>query len=170
MLGVLLTTAATFLIALAVVLLGSAPQGNAIVGLAVVLAFAAAMFSLVARYVTPRQIVGRVVAFTVAALLLAGVVWATSARDDALFLARDMAWGESDVFDYQKFPSRAVENGAPVFKFNHEDDQCCESLLSQRKAASGDQRECRDVERERRDVRPHATDAGEEGSSDAGRP
>jgi CubicO group peptidase (beta-lactamase class C family) len=117
MLGVLLTTAGTFLITLAVVLLGSAPQDNAIVGLAVVLAFAAAMFSLVARYVTPRRIVGRVVAFTVAALLLAGVVWAASARDDALFLARDMAWGESDVLDYQKFPSRAVENGAPVFRF-----------------------------------------------------
>ena len=116
MLGVVLATAAIFLIALAVVLLGSAPQGEAIVALAVVLLFAAAMYWLVARFVTPRRIVGRVVAFTVAAFLLAGVVWAGSARDDALFIARDMAWGESDVLDYQKFPARPVHNGTTVSK------------------------------------------------------
>jgi CubicO group peptidase (beta-lactamase class C family) len=117
MLGVLLATAAIFWISLAAVLLGSAPQGKAIVTLVVVLLFAAAMFRLVARYVTPRRIIGRVVAFTVAALLLAGVVWAGSARDDALFIARDIAWGESDVLDYQKFPARPVHNGTTVSKF-----------------------------------------------------
>jgi CubicO group peptidase (beta-lactamase class C family) len=116
MLGVVLATAAIFLIALAVVLLGSAPQGEAIVALAFVLLFAAAMYWLVARFVTPRRIVGRVIAFTVAAFLLAGVVWAGSARDDALFIARDMAWGESDVLDYQKFPARPVHNGTTVSK------------------------------------------------------
>src|SRR6266540_1428999 len=52
-----------------------------------------------------------------ALLLLAGAVWAASHRDDALFVARDMAWGESDVLDYQKFPSRPVHNGAQVFRF-----------------------------------------------------
>jgi CubicO group peptidase (beta-lactamase class C family) len=117
MLGVLLATAASFWIALAVVLLGSAPQGKAIVGLAVVLAFAVATFWLVGRYVTPRRTVGRVVTVTVTALLFAGAVWARTARDDALFVARDMAWGESDVADYQKFPSRPVHNGPQVFTF-----------------------------------------------------
>ena len=117
MLGVLLATAAIFWISLAVVLLGSAPQSKAIVGLAVVLAFAVATFWLVGRYVTPRRTVGRVVTVTVTASLFAGAVWAASARDDALFVARDMAWGESDVLDYQKFPSRPVHNGPQVFRF-----------------------------------------------------
>jgi CubicO group peptidase (beta-lactamase class C family) len=117
MVCVLLATATTFWIALAVVFLRTAPQGKAIVGVAVVLAFATATFWLVTRYVTPRRIVGRVVALTVSALLLAGTVWAASARDDALFVARDMAWGESDVLDFQKFPWRSVLNGPQVFRF-----------------------------------------------------
>jgi CubicO group peptidase (beta-lactamase class C family) len=117
MLAVLLATAATFWIALAVVLLGSAPQGTAIISLAVVLAIAAAMFWLVGRYVTARRIVGRVITVAATALLLAGAVWAASHRDDALFVARDMTWGESDVLDYQKFPSRPVHNGPQVFRF-----------------------------------------------------
>src|SRR6266540_3017864 len=117
MLAVLLATAATFWVALAVVLLESAPQGKAILSLVVVLAIAAAMFWLLGRYVTTRRIVGRVVTVAVTALLLAGAVWAASHRDDALFVARDMAWGESDVLDYQKFPSRPVHNGAQVFRF-----------------------------------------------------
>jgi CubicO group peptidase (beta-lactamase class C family) len=117
MLGVMLATTAIFLISLAVVLLGSAPQGEAIVTLAVVLLFAAAMYWLVAGFITPRRAVGRVVAFTVAPFLLAGFVWAGSARDDALFIARDLAWGESDVLDYQKFPARPVDNGTTVSKF-----------------------------------------------------
>ena len=117
MLAMLLATAAMFWIALAAVLLDSAPQGKAIVGLAVVLAIAAAMFWLVGRYVTPTRIAGRVVTVAATALLLAGAVWAASHRDDALFLARDMAWGESDVLDYQKFPSRPVHNGPQVFRF-----------------------------------------------------
>jgi CubicO group peptidase (beta-lactamase class C family) len=117
MLAVLLTTVATFWIALAVALVESAPQGTAIVGLVVVLAIAAAMFWLVGRYVTATRIVGRVVTVAVTGLLLAGAAWAASHRDDALFVARDMAWGESDVLDYQKFPSRPVHNGPQVFRF-----------------------------------------------------
>ena len=117
MLAVLLATAATFWIALAVVMLGKAPQGKAIVGLAVVLAPAAAMFWLVGKYVTPRRIVSRVLMVAVTVLLIAGAGWAASHRDDALFLARDVAWGESDVLDYQKFPSRPVLGGPEVFKF-----------------------------------------------------
>jgi CubicO group peptidase (beta-lactamase class C family) len=116
MLSVVLATAAIFWVSLAIVLLGSAPQGKAIVALAIVLAFCGALHWLVIRYVTPRRIAGRIVALTVTVLLFAGAVWAASSRDDALFLARDMAWGESDVVDYQKFPSRPVDNAAPVFK------------------------------------------------------
>ena len=115
--GVALATAAIFWIALAAVLLGSAPQGTAIVGLAIVLAFSGALYWLVTRYVTQQRIAGRVVGLMATVLLLAGAVWAASSRDDALFVARDMAWGESDVLDYQKFPSRPVDNGPQVFRF-----------------------------------------------------
>jgi CubicO group peptidase (beta-lactamase class C family) len=114
---VVLVTAATFWIALAVVMLGSTPQGKAIVGLLVVFAFAAGMFWLVSKCGTPKRIVRRVVVGTMAVLLIAGAGWAASHRDDALFLARDMAWGDSDVLDYQKFPSRQVLNGPDVFRF-----------------------------------------------------
>ncbi|MDQ3889139.1 MAG: beta-lactamase family protein [Actinomycetota bacterium] len=118
MFGVVLATAAIFWMALAAVLLGSAPQGTAIVGLAIVLAFSGALYWLVTRYVTPKRIAGRLVGLMATVLLLAGTVWAASSRDDALFVARDMAWGESDVLDYQKFPSRAVHNGSAVFRFH----------------------------------------------------
>ena len=117
MLAVVLATAATFWIALAVVMLGSPPQGKAIVGLAVVAAFAAAVSWPVGRYLTSRRTVARVVALTATALVAAGSGWAVTHRDDALFAARDMAWGESDVLDYQKFPSRPVRNGRGVFRF-----------------------------------------------------
>lgn len=117
MLAVVLATAATFWIALALVMLGSAPQGKAAVGLAVLVAFAAAMFWLVGKYVAPRRIVGGAVAVAVTAMLVGGTGWAVTHRDDALFAARDMAWGESDVLDYQKFPSRPVLNGTEVSSF-----------------------------------------------------
>jgi CubicO group peptidase (beta-lactamase class C family) len=118
MFGVALATAAIFWIALAAVLLGSAPQGTAIVGLAIVLAFSGALYWLVTRCGTPKRIAGGVVGLMAMVLLLAGAVWAAGSRDDALFVARDMAWGESDVLDYQKFPSRAVHNGSAVFRFH----------------------------------------------------
>jgi hypothetical protein len=76
MLAVMLATAATFWIALAVVMLGSAPQGKAIIGLAVVIGFAAAMFWLVGKYIAPRRVVGGAVAVTVTALLITGTGWA----------------------------------------------------------------------------------------------
>ena len=115
-LWVLLASALTFWVLLALVLLGSPPQGKAITALGILLALAGGTFWLVAKYVTPKRIVGRVVGLTAAVLLLAGAVWAASSRDSALFLARDMAWGDSDVLDYQKFPARGVDNAAPVFK------------------------------------------------------
>lgn len=50
-------------------------------------------------------------------LLVAGGTWVLSFPDQALFLARDIVWGPSDVWDYQKFPARAVNNAPPVFHF-----------------------------------------------------
>lgn len=50
-------------------------------------------------------------------LLFAGGIWAATSYDQALFLARIVAWGDSDVHDYQEFPERAVAKAAPVFDF-----------------------------------------------------
>jgi hypothetical protein len=116
-LSLLLATALTFWVALALVMLGSALQGTAIAALGILLAFTSGTYWLVTRYVTPKRIVRRLLGLSAAVILLAGAVWATSSHDRALFLARDMAWGESDVLDYQKFPARPVDNASLVFKF-----------------------------------------------------
>jgi CubicO group peptidase (beta-lactamase class C family) len=116
-LSVVLAAALIFWVALALAMLGTAPQGKALLTLVVVLALTGGTYWLVTKYVTPKRIVRRTVGLTVAVLLLAGAVWATSSHDRALFLARDMAWGESDVFDYQKFPARPVHNAPPAFRF-----------------------------------------------------
>jgi CubicO group peptidase (beta-lactamase class C family) len=116
-LSLVLATALTFWVALALVMLGSAPQGKAITALTILLALTGGTYWLVRRYVTAKRIVPRLLGFTVAVLLFAGAVWAASSHDGALFLARDMAWGESDVLDYQKFPARPVANAAPAFRF-----------------------------------------------------
>jgi len=118
MLFVVLATAVTFWISLAAVLLRSAPQGKAITGLVVVLGLGAVMYWLVASYVAPKRVVRRVLGLTAAVLFTAGAVWAAKSHDSALFLARDMAWGESDVLDYKKFPSRPVNNGSVAFHFD----------------------------------------------------
>jgi CubicO group peptidase (beta-lactamase class C family) len=116
-LSLLLATALSFWVLLALVMLGTGPQGKAIAAVVILLAFASGTYWLVTRYVTRKRIVPRLVGLTVAVLLFAGAVWAASSHDRALFLARDMAWGESDVFDYQKFPARPVDNAAPTFRF-----------------------------------------------------
>jgi len=42
---------------------------------------------------------------------------AVASPDYALFAARLIAWGRSDVRDYEKFPSRAINNAPPGFSF-----------------------------------------------------
>jgi CubicO group peptidase (beta-lactamase class C family) len=101
----------------AIVILGSAPASENIPILLVPIAVAGATCWLVARYVTSTRIVTRIVSLTVAVLLLAGTVWARSFPDESLFLARAVAWGDSDVLDFQKFDERTVANTAPVFNF-----------------------------------------------------
>jgi CubicO group peptidase (beta-lactamase class C family) len=53
----------------------------------------------------------------VLALLGVGVLWAVASPDDVLFAARLIAWGESDVKDYEVFPERVIHNAPPVFAF-----------------------------------------------------
>lgn len=60
---------------------------------------------------------GRVLGAILILLLVAGGTWARSAPERALFLARDIVWGPSDVWGYQKFPARSVNNAPPTFQF-----------------------------------------------------
>jgi CubicO group peptidase (beta-lactamase class C family) len=110
-------TAFLFFALTATGMLGSAPAGENIPILLAPIVTAGAICWLVARYVTSRRAVARIISLTVAVLLLAGTVWARSFPDESLFLARAVAWGDSDVLDFQKFDERAVANVAPVFNF-----------------------------------------------------
>jgi CubicO group peptidase (beta-lactamase class C family) len=108
-------------ILLGIVLLGAGPSADAepppVVVALVLLAITSALAWLVARFFASARIVGLVIGSTLLLLLVAGGTWALSAPERALFLARDIVWGPSDVWDYQKFPARVVENAPPAFHF-----------------------------------------------------
>jgi CubicO group peptidase (beta-lactamase class C family) len=114
---VVATTGVVFWMLLALVILGSDPVGVAVVVLAVVGAITMVMYWLVTRYVTPKHTVRRIIGATTAVLLFAGGIWAVSSPDRSLFMARTMAWGDSDVLDWVKFDARSIENAPPVFNF-----------------------------------------------------
>jgi CubicO group peptidase (beta-lactamase class C family) len=120
MLGTLLTGFLSGWFLLPVILLGEIPQEKVIIGFAVVLAITLAMGWLVARFIASARSVGRVVGLTTALLLVIWIGWCVLNPDRALFLAREMAWGDSDVKDYEKFPARLISNSAPVFHFNQD--------------------------------------------------
>lgn len=117
----LLTALGVGWILLGIVLLGAGPSADAdppplIVAL-VLLAITGALAWLVARFFASARIVGLALGSTLVLLLVAGVTWTLSSPERALFLARDIVWGPSDVWDYQKFPERAVNNAPPAFQF-----------------------------------------------------
>jgi CubicO group peptidase (beta-lactamase class C family) len=118
---VLLTALGVGWILLGMVLLGAGPSAEAdppaVVVVLVLLALTGALAWLVARFFASARTVGRVLGSTLVLLLVAGGTWALSSPERALFLARDMVWGPSDVWDYQKFPARAVHNAPPAFQF-----------------------------------------------------
>jgi CubicO group peptidase (beta-lactamase class C family) len=107
-----------FWVALPIVMLGSAPAGLVLVVAAVVLTITGVLYWVLTRFVTRTVIVRWVGGGSAGLALFACVVWAPTSYDDALFLARTMAWGDSDVHDYEKLPERAVANAAPVFHFD----------------------------------------------------
>jgi CubicO group peptidase (beta-lactamase class C family) len=104
-------------ITLALVILHSGPSTEAAILAGVLVAVVVALCWLVARFFASWQIVRRVVAILVAIMLIPATIWAVASPDDATYLARTVAWGESDVWDYQRFPSRVVQNAPPVFNF-----------------------------------------------------
>ncbi|HEU5102851.1 MAG TPA: serine hydrolase [Roseiflexaceae bacterium] len=121
MLFLLLTALGVGWILLGIVLLGSGPAADAdpqpIVHALVLLAISGTLAWVVARFFASPRIVGLAVSSTLVLLLVAGGTWALTSPDRALFLARDIAWGPSDVWDEQKFPERVVTNAPPAFQF-----------------------------------------------------
>src|SRR5512140_325548 len=87
---------------LAAIQLGSLPQEKVTIALAVVVALTFGVGGPVARFVASLRTVGRVVGLTLAAILVVWVGWSVIYPDRALFIAREVAWGESDVKDYEK--------------------------------------------------------------------
>ncbi len=85
--------------------------------LAMLVAVTAGLAWLVARYVASWRAVGLTLALLVAGLTVVGGTWALSAPDEALFLARDMAWDGATVAQVPNFPARPIQNGPAAIHF-----------------------------------------------------
>jgi CubicO group peptidase (beta-lactamase class C family) len=118
---VLLTALGVGWILLGLVLLGSGPSANtqppAMFVAAVLFALTDVLAWLVARFFASARMVGLILGAILLLLLIAGGTWALASPEQALFLARDIVWGPSSVWDYQKFPARVVNNAPPAFQF-----------------------------------------------------
>jgi len=118
--AVLLTALLAGWVLLAFLLLGglTASQPLPVVPILVLLlALTTGLAWLVARYVASPRSVGLTIGLMLALVSIVGATWALSSSDQALFLARDMAWDGSDVWQVQKFPERVIGNAPPVFHF-----------------------------------------------------
>jgi CubicO group peptidase (beta-lactamase class C family) len=116
-LSVLLTGYFTGWVLLAAVLLRSGPTGDIYPVLLVLVGLSGGLAWLVARYITSWQRVRQAIGIAFALVLVVGATWALIYPDDALFLARQVAWGDSSLRDYELFPERPISNAPPVFHF-----------------------------------------------------
>jgi CubicO group peptidase (beta-lactamase class C family) len=116
-LSTLLTGFLSGWVLLAAARLHSLPQDKVFYVWLVLVGITIGLAWLVARFVASWRTVGWVVGSTLVVLLVTWIGWSLMYPTRALFLARQSAWGESSVKDYEKFPSRPVENSAPTFKF-----------------------------------------------------
>jgi hypothetical protein len=115
-----LTTAhLTWLVTLAIAVLGQGPAGDDVlpVLLPVLILITLVIAMVVARLFSSLRRVA------VALGLMFAVIWgvefalALNSSDWALYQARSIAWGESDVKDYEKFPQRPIAAAATAFVF-----------------------------------------------------
>ncbi len=88
-----------------------------IAALVVLMAATAGIAWLVARFVASARAVTIAIGALAAILLLIGVTWALASPDQALYLAREMAWDGATVWDYQKYPQRPIHNAPTAFHF-----------------------------------------------------
>jgi CubicO group peptidase (beta-lactamase class C family) len=106
------------LVVLAAVLLGrpTVLDEGALV-LLLLLALSGTLIWLLGHYVARPRSVAFLVGAILTAVAVAETTWALTSPEGALYLARQVAWGDSRVTDYQLFPARAIANAPPVFHF-----------------------------------------------------
>ncbi|MGB7539301.1 MAG: serine hydrolase [Anaerolineales bacterium] len=85
--------------------------------LLVTLVITAVLAVLVARFFASARTVGLAILSVLALLAIGGGIWTQAYPDDALFWARQLAWGDSSLTDYERFAERPIENAAPAFQF-----------------------------------------------------
>lgn len=88
-----------------------------VVVLAVVAAVATGGYLILTKWLVSRRVALRVIGLTVIVVLFASFVWVRSSPDQALFLARDVVWGESDALHYERFPARSIAAAPTPFEF-----------------------------------------------------
>lgn len=106
------------LVALAAVLLGRRTVlDEGLLVFLLLLALSGALIWLLGRYLIRPRTVATVLVAILAAVAVAQATWALTSPEEALYVARQVAWGDSRVTDYQLFPTRAVANTPPAFHF-----------------------------------------------------
>src|SRR5579859_3208441 len=117
----LLTGSTVGRVLLGLVLLGSGPapaSADLYVKLPALFVLAGLLAGLIARFFSSWGRVGQITAVIVGYVLAAGAVWAVSAPNQALYLARTMAWGDSNAGTYLKlFPSHPLLAASVPYHF-----------------------------------------------------
>jgi CubicO group peptidase (beta-lactamase class C family) len=116
-LTVLLTAYFIGWVLLAALLLRSGPTGDIYPILLILMGLSCGLAWLVAKYVASWRRVRQAIAIAFALVLFGGSIWALIYPDGALFLARQVAWGDSTQRDYVLFAERPVGNAPTVFRF-----------------------------------------------------
>jgi len=109
-------------IALAAIVYGSKPSLEDLVPALIIIGLAVGLTFLVGRLIGSLR---RAALFTlgVIALVLVGfAIWAPIHPERTVFLARQIAWGSSNVKDYLKFPERPIATAATNFRFEQAPD------------------------------------------------
>jgi len=97
--------------------LGEAQTEDILPVLAVVFVIAAVLAALIGKFVASARTVGLVILAVLAPMAIGGGIWTQACPDQALFWARQLAWGESTLTDYERFAERSIGNAAPAFHF-----------------------------------------------------
>jgi CubicO group peptidase (beta-lactamase class C family) len=117
MLGTLLTGYFSGWILLPLIRLNHVPQSIVFIAMAVILVPTIAASFLVAKFTGSWRRVVILAGGTLVMAFIAWLSWNLIYPDRGLFLARQVAWGDSTLKDYQLFPKREVANAAAAFHF-----------------------------------------------------
>ncbi|HSL44020.1 MAG TPA: serine hydrolase [Anaerolineales bacterium] len=117
MLTMLLTAYETGWTLFTISLFGSATIKEVLPDLPVLCVITTALGWLVARFIASPRAVGVAILITFPAVLIAELIWTQAYPNQSLFWARQLAWSDSTVKDYEKFPVRSISNAAPAFHF-----------------------------------------------------